>query len=77
MFVSKNVTVYAIIDYQSFYDMLTNDIVCFEQLGPGGLKAHFKLCFISIIYFALNKSVLICFMTKSSSFFLYYMVKMR
>ena len=26
---------YAIFNYQSFNDMLTNNIVSFEQLGPG------------------------------------------
>ena len=33
-FFSKSIGVYAIFDDQSFNDMLTNDIVCFEQLGP-------------------------------------------
>ena len=33
-FFSKNISVYAIFDYQSFNDTLTNDIVSFEQLGP-------------------------------------------
>ena len=32
---NKNISVYAIIDDQSFNDTLTNDIVSFEQLGPG------------------------------------------
>ena len=31
---SKNVSVYAIFNYQSLNDTLTNDIVSFEQLGP-------------------------------------------
>ena len=31
---SKNISLYAIFDYQSFNDKLTNDIVSFEQLGP-------------------------------------------
>ena len=34
-FFSKTISVYAIFDYQSFNDSLTNDIVSFEQLGPG------------------------------------------
>ena len=34
-FFSKNISVYAIFNDQSFNDMLTNDIVSFEQLGPG------------------------------------------
>ena len=32
-FFSKNIIVYAIFNDQSFNDMLTNDIVSFEQLG--------------------------------------------
>ena len=32
---SKNIGVYAIFNDQSFNDTLTNDIVSFEQLGPG------------------------------------------
>ena len=34
-FFSKNITVYAIFNNQSFNDTLTNGIVSFEQLGPG------------------------------------------
>ena len=34
-FSAKNITVYAIFNYRSFNDTLTNDIVSFEQLGPG------------------------------------------
>ena len=33
-FFSKNISIYAIFNDQSFNDMLTNDIVSFEQLGP-------------------------------------------
>ena len=33
-FFSKNMSIYAIINDQSFNDTLTNDIVSFEQLGP-------------------------------------------
>ena len=36
-FFSKNISVYAIFNDQSFNDTLTNDIVSFEQLGPGYL----------------------------------------
>ena len=34
-FFSKNISVCAIFNDQSFNDTLTNDIVSFEQLGPG------------------------------------------
>ena len=33
-FFSKNISVYAIFNDQSFNDTLTNDIVSFDQLGP-------------------------------------------
>ena len=33
-FCQQNISVYAIFNDQSFNDMLTNDIVSFEQLGP-------------------------------------------
>ena len=35
IFFSKNISVYAIFNDQSFNDILTNDIVSFEQLDPG------------------------------------------
>ena len=35
IFFSKNIGLYAIFNDQSFNDMLTNNIVSFEQLGPG------------------------------------------
>ena len=35
IFSAKNISVYAI--FKSFNDTLTNDIVSFEQLGPGVL----------------------------------------
>ena len=38
-FFSKNISVYAIFNDQSFNDMLANDIVSFEQLGPGQFSA--------------------------------------
>ena len=34
-FFSKNISVYAIFDDQRFNDTLTDDILSFEQLGPG------------------------------------------
>ena len=34
-FFSKNISVFAIFGDQSFNDTLTNNIVSFEQLGPG------------------------------------------
>ena len=34
-FFSKNISIYGIFNDQSFNDMLTKDIVGFEQLGPG------------------------------------------
>ena len=36
-FFSKNISVYAIFNDESFNDMLTNDILSFEQLGLGVL----------------------------------------
>ena len=35
-FFSKNISVYAIFNDQSFNDMLTNNTISFEQLGPDG-----------------------------------------
>ena len=46
-FFSKNISVYAIFNDQSFNDTLTNGIVSFEQLGPG--------CLANMV-FALNRS---------------------
>ena len=34
IFYSKNISIYAIFNDQSFNNMLTNNIVSFEQLGP-------------------------------------------
>ena len=31
---SKNISIYVIINDQSFKDTLTNDIISFEELGP-------------------------------------------
>ena len=33
-FFSKNISIYAVFNDKNFNDMLTNDIVSFEQLGP-------------------------------------------
>ena len=38
IFFSKNISIYAIFDDQSFNDNLSNDIASFEQLGPGYLN---------------------------------------
>ena len=35
IFFSKNISIYAIFNVQRFYNTLTNDIISFEQLGPG------------------------------------------
>ena len=39
-FFSKNISIYAIFNDQSFNAKLTNDIVSFEQFGPVCLSAH-------------------------------------
>ena len=39
IFFSKNICIYAIFNDQSFNDTLTNDIVSFEQLSPGGYQS--------------------------------------
>ena len=33
-FFGKNISIYAILNNQSFNDMLTNDIISFKQLNP-------------------------------------------
>ena len=35
IFFSKDISLYAIFNDQSFNNLLTNNIVSFEQLGPG------------------------------------------
>ena len=45
-FFSKNISKYAIFNDQSFNDTLTNDIVSFEQLGPG--LSHFAYALRSV-----------------------------
>ena len=54
-FFSKNISVYAIFNDQSFNDMLTNISVSFEQLGP---DCH-QLCQLLVI-----KYVLVCMCVK-------------
>ena len=39
-FFSKNISAFAIFNDQNFNDTLTNDIVSFEQLGPGQAVAY-------------------------------------
>ena len=36
-FFQQNISIYAIFNDQSFNDMLSKDIISFEQLGPGPL----------------------------------------
>ena len=50
-FFSKNISVYAIFNNQSFNDTLTNDIVSFEQLdhGFGFLIGKFHQMFYRVI----------------------------
>ena len=43
-FFSKNISVYAIFNYQSFNDKLINEVVGFEQLGP--VLFSWKKCLI-------------------------------
>ena len=40
-FFSKNIIVYSIFNDQNFNDTLTNDIISFEQLGPGLYLSYF------------------------------------
>ena len=42
-FFSKIISIYAIFDAQNFNDTLTNDIVSFEQLGPGILPQNLRI----------------------------------
>ena len=39
---SENISIYAVFNNQSFNDALTNDIVSFEQLGPGRLSTFLQ-----------------------------------
>ena len=45
-FFSKNISIYAIFNDQSFNDQLTNDIVSFEQLGPGVLLLAHRILLV-------------------------------
>ena len=50
-FFSKNISVYAIFNDQSFNDTLTNDIVSFEQLSPDSkdIQADLGLMFCTLL----------------------------
>ena len=43
IFFSKNISIYAIFNDQSFNNMLTNDIVSFEQLGLDNYLHYFLM----------------------------------
>ena len=63
-FFSKNISIYAIFNDQSFNDTLTNDIVSFEQLGPDIYLKQFPLPysrFINIICFIARKCFCLMF----------------
>ena len=45
IFFSKNISIYAILNDQSFNDTLSNDIDSFEQLGPEEQSILICLCF--------------------------------
>ena len=49
IFFSKNISVYAIFNDQSFNDTLTNHIFSFEQLGPDVFLPINKNIFINIL----------------------------
>ena len=42
IFFSKNISIYAIFNDQSFKDILTNNIVSFKQLGPAVYFPYFS-----------------------------------
>ena len=42
IFFSKNISIYAIFNDQSFNDTLTNDIISLEQLGPEVLRERLQ-----------------------------------
>ena len=54
-FFSKNISIYAIFNDQSFNDTLTNDIVSFEQPGPGD-QTNSKLGLSSVSHIHLRKT---------------------
>ena len=60
-FFSKNISVYAIINDQSFNDTLTNDVISFEQLGPGLLlSAASEVGYLLDTKFILIPNIIIC-----------------
>ena len=53
---SAKILAYAIFNDQSFTDMVTNDIVSFEQLGPDFFNYFSKVvCFFFIVLITLAK----------------------
>ena len=62
LFFSKNFRVYAIFNEQIFNDMLTNDIVSFEQLGPDIFYLYSSTCKL------LGYSAAICYIMYMNSF---------
>ena len=59
-FFSKNISVYAIFD-QNVNDMLTNDIVSFEQLGPEFFLSENSLFWVVEFSVYLNRHVFVMF----------------
>ena len=60
-FFIKNISIYAICNDRSFNGMLTNDIVSFEQLGPGnqgyqGGNISTHVCFTHVCLHFLMKA---------------------
>ena len=51
LFFSKNISVYAIFNGQSFNDMFTNDIISFEQLGPGSIQINMYRLFCGSFFY--------------------------
>ena len=49
-FFSKNIRIYAIFNDQIFNNTLTNDIVSFEQLGPGKFSQRKKLIRVPLCF---------------------------
>ena len=49
-FFSKNIRFYAIFNDQTFNDMLTNGIICFEQLGLGALFHTDTFCSVRRVF---------------------------
>ena len=51
-FFQQNIRIYAIFNDQSFNDMLTNDIISFEQLGPElSVFASLPLCWYGTLWY--------------------------